>query len=290
MKEIRKKIKAFDILMAISSALLLICAAILGDYYIENARSEALLREIYGEREERAAESRAFRQKEAADPVIRKEPDEEKLSESELYPGFYERLFELKGANRDFFGWLYAMDGRISYPVMKGPEEDRDHYLKRDFYGEPSVRGCLYTDSSSCHIIYGHNMKDGSMFGELDMLSLVEPGEKLQRVKLYIPREDGRILLNTYETVASFTATEKNFKTEGFLKMIRAEKEEDKKELIKYLRDTNKAAISEKINDYSDLDFLTMVTCEYSEADSRLFVVAKKISQWTKCIKKGTII
>ena len=79
---------------------------------------------------------------------------------------------ELKHKNEDIVGWLRIRALVISYPVVQG--EDNDFYLHRTFEKEDNFAGCIFvncdnsgnfTDQNT--IIYGHNMKDGSMFGKL---------------------------------------------------------------------------------------------------------------------------
>ncbi len=79
---------------------------------------------------------------------------------------------ELKSVNEDIVGWLRIRALDISYPVVQG--EDNDYYLHRTFEGTENFAGCLFENSGNLSdfsdqntIIYGHNMKDGSMFGKL---------------------------------------------------------------------------------------------------------------------------
>lgn len=76
----------------------------------------------------------------------------------------------LKKINPDVIGWLQIETLDISYPIVKGT--DNEHYLHYTFEGQKNAVGAIfidYTNSSNfedCNtIIYGHNMKDGSMFG-----------------------------------------------------------------------------------------------------------------------------
>ncbi|MDL2217473.1 class B sortase [Christensenellaceae bacterium OttesenSCG-928-M15] len=80
---------------------------------------------------------------------------------------------ELMALNGDYIGWLEISGTDISYPVVRG--EDNEVYLKRTFLGESNPAGSLFMDASNSRgfeglhaVIYGHNMKDGSMFGTLD--------------------------------------------------------------------------------------------------------------------------
>jgi len=81
-----------------------------------------------------------------------------------------EKLSEI---NPDTVGWLRVGDTVIDYPVVQGA--DNDYYLRRSFDGTRSDNGCLFLDvrnrstfEDSNHLIYGHNMRNGSMFGSLD--------------------------------------------------------------------------------------------------------------------------
>lgn len=78
----------------------------------------------------------------------------------------------LSSVNDDIVGWLYCPDTDINYPVVQSP--DHDYYLYHSFDGSSNAAGTLFADRDSVAgvtqsnlIIYGHNMKDGSMFGTL---------------------------------------------------------------------------------------------------------------------------
>lgn len=81
--------------------------------------------------------------------------------------------FDALGAvNSDVIGWLYSADTAIDYPVVQG--EDNDFYLDHLFDGSEHPGGCLFADFRSADdfsdrhtIIYGHAMKDGSMFSTI---------------------------------------------------------------------------------------------------------------------------
>ena len=82
-----------------------------------------------------------------------------------------ERFAELITQNADFAGWLSMEGTHINYPVMCTPGEP-DFYLRRDFAKQDSISGTPYIGGgcsleSDNIIIYGHNMKDGTMFSDL---------------------------------------------------------------------------------------------------------------------------
>ncbi len=79
---------------------------------------------------------------------------------------------QLKKSNPDTIGWIKFENPDISYPVMQA--EDNEFYLRRSFSGERKTAGSIFMDTinhgdfQDAHtIIYGHNMRDLSMFGQL---------------------------------------------------------------------------------------------------------------------------
>ena len=73
--------------------------------------------------------------------------------------------------NGDCIGWLSIDGTSISYPVMYTPSEPQK-YLRRSFYGQYSQSGVPFLDGRCSTvggnlIIYGHNMKNGTMFSDL---------------------------------------------------------------------------------------------------------------------------
>lgn len=78
----------------------------------------------------------------------------------------------LKEINPDIVGWIYIEGTEINYPVVQG--EDNQYYLKHLFSGEWNSAGCIFLDSRNAadfsdrhSIIYGHHMKNGTMFSGL---------------------------------------------------------------------------------------------------------------------------
>lgn len=81
----------------------------------------------------------------------------------------------LRKINQDTVGWLYVGSCGISYPILQG--EDNDYYMHRTFEGNQNSSGSILMDFRDDKylkdwntFIYGHNMKNGSMFGSLKKL------------------------------------------------------------------------------------------------------------------------
>ena len=85
-------------------------------------------------------------------------------------------LASLKEQNKDTVGWIILPDSKIDYPIVKS--KDNEEYLSTTFGGRKSNSGAIFMDmycanDFSCDnvIIYGHNMKDGSMFRALNNMT-----------------------------------------------------------------------------------------------------------------------
>ena len=79
---------------------------------------------------------------------------------------------ELKKENKDIIGWIYCPDTPINYPVVKG--KDNNQYLRTGLDGKYLFSGTIFCDyrskdigTESNYIIYGHNLKNSTMFGTL---------------------------------------------------------------------------------------------------------------------------
>ena len=90
---------------------------------------------------------------------------------------------QLQNINPEVIGWIRVGSVNISYPVAQA--KDNDYYLHRTFKKVDNFAGCIFencnnspffTDQNT--IIYGHNMKNGSMFGQLKKFKEQETFDK----------------------------------------------------------------------------------------------------------------
>lgn len=106
-------------------------------------------------------------------PPITSEPPAETAEPSEATEP-EEPLWDLSPLfeqNSECIGWLCIPDTAVNYPVMHTPRNPQK-YLRMNFYGKYSQSGIPFLDyrcslDSGDLLIYGHNMKNGTMFGEL---------------------------------------------------------------------------------------------------------------------------
>ena len=122
-------------------------------------------------------------------------------------PPFDVDFAALQGVNPDVVGWIYieALDG-ISYPVVQG--EDNEEYLHTTYENNYNFAGTIFIDYensrdfSDCNtLVYGHNMKNGSMFGRLKKFSEDQTTyEKSKYFWIFTPEKDYR-----YEIISAYT-------------------------------------------------------------------------------------
>ncbi len=160
---------------------------------------------VWKEYAEQAKDKNSFKElAEMVEPGETAEPDTdgEFSTETEREPTEQKRnLAPIMEQNRDCIGWLYIEGTAVDYPVMHTPS-DPQKYLRRSFYGEYSQSGVPFLDyrcslDSTNLIIYGHNMKNDTMFSDLKKYL---DGSFLERHPI--------IELETADGVRYFTVTE----------------------------------------------------------------------------------
>lgn len=137
-----------------------------------------------------AAVSAQEREKEEEPAPLQKEPPEPYVS-----PVDFESL---QAENPDIYAWLYVPGTEINYPILQR-EGDDGYYLQRNSQGQPDKNGSLFTESAynardfsdPVTIIYGHHMRSGAMFGNLQRdYSAAGSLEELWEIIVYLPEEE----------------------------------------------------------------------------------------------------
>lgn len=181
---------------------------------------------------------------------------------------------ELYAQNSDFMGW-FRIDGTgIDYPVMQS-KDDPDFYLKHNFSKEYSCFGIPYMQencglSSDNIIIYGHNIKSKSMFNELTKYKDKDFYTTHKYITLDTLDEQ-----RTYEVIAAFKTvaySDSGFQYYDFVNANTVEEFDDYVAKCKALSFYDTGVTAE----YGD-KLLTLSTCEYSQENGRLAVIAKLI-------------
>lgn len=192
------------------------------------------------------------------------------LMEEQLKQQYRQRFDQLLQINTDIVGWVSIEDTGIDFPVVQS--SDNDYYLNHNVEKKSSARGSIFMDyrntdvNNDIHtVIYGHYMKDGSMFGELskykdaayyhehDVITFegIEEPAKYQIFSVYIYSPEDQFFQYQFEDKPQY---------KGYLDKI----------IEKSMYDTGVKVTSNE-------QLLTLVTCTYEVADARLIIHAKRV-------------
>ena len=143
-------------------ALIFFCLLLSAAAVLSGVKIHSELKERQKEKEDFAAVSQI------AEPTVTAAQTESEPTER---PAAERNIQALITENADCIGWLSIDGTNISYPVMYTPSEPQK-YLLRSFYGQYSQSGVPFLDGRCSTvggnlIIYGHNMKNGTMFSDL---------------------------------------------------------------------------------------------------------------------------
>ena len=170
---------------------------------------------------------------------------------------------DLTQINEQVVGWLWCPDTTINYPVVQG--QDNDFYLTRLIDGSEGECGTLFLDCKAKgtdrnQVIYGHHMKDGSMFASL--LHYQEQGYYDQHPVLYYitPEQSYEVrLFAGFTTQAVSVAYNRRFDRCDF------------KEWLAEMK--NQSDFQSKTTPTTSDQVLTLSTCAYSFKNARYVVM-----------------
>lgn len=184
----------------------------------------------------------------------------------------------LRDQNSDFIGWISIEDTKLDFPVMYAPN-NKDFYLRHDFNKEYSVYGVPYldekttlgaNDQSENLVIYGHNMKTGTIFGCLTGYKEAGYYQQHPYVQFDTVYGDG-----TYEVFAAFSidvAADTSFVYNQYVDM-------DEETYDTYVEEAiSRSDVDTGIRPVYGEQLLTLSTCEYSSDNGRYVVVARRVN------------
>ena len=169
---------------------------------------------------------------------------------------------ELKSINSDYKMWIQVENTNINYPVVQG--SDNDYYLKHNFRKESNISGTVFVESANDIdndkniILYGHNMRNGTMFNNITNYKEESFFNEDNKISI--------IMNNTLYEYEVFSVYVKNVNEVnlaiGFINYAYNEAEE---------------SLYKKDVDFSAEDnLITLVTCSYEFTDARTIVVARR--------------
>ncbi|MFR5875285.1 MAG: class B sortase [Eubacterium sp.] len=181
---------------------------------------------------------------------------------------------DLYAQNNDFIGWIKIEDTVIDYPVMQS-KNIPNFYLNHNFNKEYSRFGVPYIQencslSSDNIIVYGHNMKNKSMFNELTKYKSKDFYNAHRNIQFDTLTEQ-----RTYAVVCAFKTVVYTSNGFDYYSFVNANTEED---FSVYIEKCKALSFYDTgVNtEYGD-KLITLSTCEYSQNNGRFVVVAKQV-------------
>ena len=176
-----------------------------------------------------------------------------------------------ENTNADIYAWIHIPDTQIDYPVLQHPT-DNTYYLDYNLDGSRGYPGCIYTEDYNSKdftdpntVVYGHNMKNGTMFAGLHRYSDSEYLEEHPYV--YIYTEDGLLV---YEIFAAYESDDEHilYAHDGFA---------DEKVFGKYIEEifgvrSMGSVLKEDAEVTPQSRILTLSTCISNRPDNRFLV------------------
>lgn len=176
-------------------------------------------------------------------------------------------LSELRAVNSDVVGWIHIPGTEIDYPVLQG--EDNDYYLHHTWQHRENIVGSIFMDyrnaagfSDFNSILYGHHMRDGSMFRDL----ILYEKEQFRQEHPYIYLVDGTGKCTRYTVFAVYeTETQLTYTVEF----------EDERLQAQWLSDcVNRSEFEAETLPGAGDEILTLSTCTGESYTSRWVVQA----------------
>lgn len=201
-----------------------------------------------------------------------REPAEAAVLEEET-PPIQVDFASLQAINPDIVGWLYMDALDISYPIVQGT--DNDYYLHRTFEGKDNFAGSIFVeyrnsgDFSDCNtIIYGHNMKNQTMFGKLDFLQNWEEYQDGMYFWILTPEADYRYEIFNAQYTDAYSDVYTLFSDSGELFL----------DYLNKMQSQSQIPLEERTFSESDR-IVTLSTCASSEGDERYVVQGVRTEQ-----------
>lgn len=160
---------------------------------------------------------------------------------------------ELKNKNSDTIAWLKVENTNIEFPIVKA--NDNSYYLSHNFNKEYNKAGWIFADYKNKFdttdkniVIYGHNMRDNSMFGSLkDVIKKEWYNNESNKYITLITEEEYHIyeVFSVYQIEKEDYYIKTNFKNNEFEEFINTIKERSKKDFnVKVTKDDNILTLS----------------------------------------------
>lgn len=179
-----------------------------------------------------------------------------------------EELFKI---NHDYKLWINIANTKVNYPVVQ--TNNNEYYLDHNFKKDKNIEGNLFiynnynSNTSKNLIIFGHNMRNNSMFATLSLFKNKEFFEKNSTINII---KGGYIY--KYNVIGVSTVKADNF--------VLKEKFENKNDLNNYINNLKSNSDNWRNSNITmSTDLLTLYTCSYDFNDARLILISKLLGK-----------
>lgn len=263
------------IIMGVTLAGFLICVGIIVSYYMALQAQQKKYAELAASMEKQVlilnqAQSQNQSQ---TDNQAQKETAETVVEETKGYisPVDFTKLREEE--NGHIYAWIQVEGTKINYPVVQHPT-DVSFYLTHNLDGSKGYPGCIYTEKYNREgfvdpltVVYGHYMKDGSMFTGLHSFKDKAFFEENDTITIYLPEEK-----KEYQVLAAHMTDDKrltvwyDFSDETVLQNYIEE--------IQNMEETETDHVRKDMEVSAKDQFIVLQTCVDESKDSRYAVIA----------------
>lgn len=246
--------------------LLVISVSVVGHSLLSDQRTQSQAQQL--------SQLHSPAQEPSAPPSEMTEP--EAVAEEPTEPVMLEQFHTLYEQNPDIRGWLKIDGTRIDYPVMQSGD-DPEFYLKHDFEKQANKNGMPFLDTryspegSDVLLIHGHNMKNGLMFSDLMLYKEESFYRSHPLIRFNTLYEEGE-----YEIIAVILSPALYEGQDGF-RYYETDSITTSAAFDEYLQSIQALALYETDATacYGDR-LIILSTCEYSQENGRLAVLARK--------------
>lgn len=178
--------------------------------------------------------------------------------------------------NTDLFGWIHIEGTVVDYPVMHSPDES-ERYLRNNLNGEYSLSGVPFM-AADCYegcgnyILYGHNMKNGSMFHAIMSYADERFWEEHPTICFDTLYQTGE-----YKVYAAFYSKAYYVEDEDVFRVYDYTDLNDEALFYEFVEQAESASLYDTGVDVECGDtFITLITCSYHTDNGRFVVIAVK--------------
>lgn len=178
----------------------------------------------------------------------------------------------LREMNGDVAGWIKMDDSTIDYPFVKG--QDNEYYLHHLFNGEYNNSGCVFIDvnnnsdfSDKNTVLYAHNMRNGTMFADIEKFKDASYYESHKVIHIYTPSNNYLV----YPVAGMLSNGQDDYVRVSF---------SDDNDFLTYVSRfvSNSTFTSENTIEAGD-QMVMLSTCNYDTYDGRFVLIGKLVAE-----------